>query len=262
MSELTKTNIAEILGYEINENELKNKMSLNPTLKKDVEKWLEKNLGKGQMSAIKICKVEYIDYNNIDYDNLDEFELKELNKIIKSNIGHCANHRSCPMFTSNNICVNEKCVLELLDTQHLTTGLLEELQIEKDDFNDQIIVGQLVGLNILYNRAMRGLSSAPLVEEIKVFTKGGVNIDTKVNMNFEVVDRTLFLMEKLRKSLILNRDDKLKVKQIKKANDEVMAKKRVAEKIRDIEEAHIINPEIATAIMNGNESEFEIDDIE
>ena len=166
------------------------------------------------------------------------------------------------MFTSNNICEGEKCVLELLDTQHLTTGLLEELQIEKDDFNDQIIVGQLVGLNIVYNRAMRGLSSAPLIEEIKVFTKGGVNIDTKVNMNFEVIDRTLFLMEKLRKSLILNRDDKLKVKQIKKANDEVVAKKRVAEKIRDIEEAQVINPDIATAIINGASGDFDVDDIE
>lgn len=262
MNELVKGSITEVLGYEINENELRTVLNRNPTLKKDVEKWLEKNLGKGQISAIKICKVKYIDYENIDYEELDEFELKELNKTIKNNVAQCPNHRSCPMFSSNNLCLDEKCVLELLDTQHLTKGLLEELQIEPDDFNDQIIVGQLVGLNIVYNRAMRGLSSAPLIEEIKVFTKGGVNIDTKVNMNFDVIDRTLFLMEKLRKSLILNRDDKLKVKQIKKANDEIVAKKRVAEKIRDIEEAHVINPEIASAIINGDNNDFEIEDIE
>ena len=69
MNDISTNNITEILGYEISENELKNKMNINPNLKKQVENWLEKYLGKGHMSAIKICKVQYIDYNNIDYED-------------------------------------------------------------------------------------------------------------------------------------------------------------------------------------------------
>ncbi|MGL5716017.1 hypothetical protein [Cetobacterium sp.] len=263
MNDISQKDIASILGYEVDEIELKNKVTQNPNLKKQIESWLEKHLGKGQISAVKICKVEYIDYDNLDYEDLDEFEIKELNKTIKNNVLHCPNHRSCPLYNSNNICLNEKCVLELLDTQHLTKGLFEELEIENTDFNDQILIGQLVGLNIVYNRAMRGLSSAPLIEEVRTFTKGGVNIDTKVNTNFEIIDRTLVLIEKLRKSLILNRDDKVKVKKIKKANDEASAKKRVAQKIRDIEEAQVINPDIASEIIKEKiSSDINFEDIE
>lgn len=262
MNDVSTNNISEILGYEINEKELKNKVLINPNLKIKIEEWLTEHLGKGQMSAIKLCKVEYIDYENIDYEELDEFEIKDLNKAIKNNISNCPNHRACPLYNSNNLCINERCVLELLDTQHLTRGLFEELEIENTDFNDQILIGQLVGLNIVYNRAMRGLSSAPLIEEVKTFTKGGVNIDSKVNTNFEVVDRTLMLMEKLRKSLILNRDDKNKIKKIKKANDEATAKKKVADKIKNIEEAQIINEDIAKEIANEIENDFNFEDIE
>ena len=264
MNEIETKNIVEVLGFEIKSEDMKDKLIQNPDLKKKVEKWLDKHIGKGHMSSIKSCKVEYIDYDEINYDDLDEFELKELNKRIKNNIGHCPNHRTCPLFISDSLIENDNCILELLDTQYLSKGLVEELDIEKDDFNDQIIVGQLISLNILYNRAMRGLSSAPLIEEIKTFTKGGVNIDTKVNSNFEVIDRTLMLIEKLRKSLILNRDDKIKVKQIKKANEEVVAKKRVAERIRDIEEAQIMNSDIANEILNNNDNveiDLDIDDI-
>lgn len=236
-----KDSLEEIIGFNEIDIKMKENIIKNPKLKKDVEVWLEKNVGKGHVHSIKVCNVEYINYQEIDVDCLDEFELKEFLSKVKKNNRNCAHHRMCPLFLNNSITQDEKCILEVIDTQHLTKGLYEELQIDCSDFNDQIIVGQLVSLNIVYNRAMRGLSSGPLVEEIKTISKGGINIDTKVNENFTVIQRVTELMEKLRKSLLLNRDDKLKTKQIKKANDETSAKKRIEDKLKDIDAAIIVD---------------------
>ncbi|MGL5718447.1 MAG: hypothetical protein ACRCX2_35915 [Paraclostridium sp.] len=240
----------EILGYELVKKEI-NKIASDPDVKEEVEKWLIEHIGKGHISSVKRCKVEYIE--DEDIDDMDEFELKEFYSLVKKNQRHCPGYLTCPLYNTKTIRKEEKCTLELIETQYLIKGLLEELQIEQDDFNDQIIVGQLVSMNIVYNRAMAGLSATPLVSEIKTYTKGGMNIDTKINENFNIATSALTMMEKLRKSMLLNRDDKMKIKQIKKANDELSAKKRVEEAIKNIDEAVVIDDDIIKMAMGSSE---------
>jgi hypothetical protein len=255
--------IKEILGYELIEKEVKAIAVNNPKIKDEVEKWLVDHIGKGHIAGVKRCNLEYVD-EDVDVEEMDEFELKEYYSKLKKNFRECPNHKTCPLYMSKSINKGDKCTLELIETQFLVKGLFDELQIEPEDFNDQIIVSQLVGMNILYNRSMAGLAAAPLIEEIKTYSKGGFNIDTKVNEHFTVAKETLNMMEKLRKSLLLNRDDKMKVKQVKKANDELSAKKRVEEKLKNIDDATIIDLDVLKSVMGEDYSpsvEEEIMDI-
>lgn len=234
---IEKKNIEAMIGYEHLDEELKKKFKSNPELKNNIESWIRKQLGQGSTNAIKLCNVEFIDYDAIDYDDLDEFESKDLLSKIKKNNRICPHHRICPMFNSNEITKNEKCVMEVLDTQFLLNGLAKELEVEVEDFNDRILINQLVSMNILYNRTMYALAAEDLIKEVKTFAKGSVNIDTKINDNFAVAEKTLNLMEKLRKSLLLNRDDKLKCKKIKRVNDELKAKERIESVIKKAEQS-------------------------
>lgn len=255
LEKLKKGNINDILEFSITDEQIKAKIKEDPKISKSVEKWLKKYVGQSHMNGIKDCMVEYIDYDNIvnELETMDEFDEKELNRAIKKNINQCPNHRSCPLFLSNSLPKNDKCPLELVDTEILIKGLAQELEIEMEDFNDSILIQQLVALNVVYNRAMRGMAASPLIESIVTYTKIGVNYDTKINENFKIIEGTLNMMEKLRKSLILNRDDKIKYKKIKQANTIEEVRKNVLEQINNVNEsidmAEIVNDVISENVL-------------
>ena len=244
--------LIEILGYEIAQKEAKKYIVDNPDVREEVEKWLVETMGKGHLKAIRRCNLHVID-DDFDAADMDEYDYGEYQKKLKHNFEVCPGHKTCPVFLSGTMTFDEKCILELVETQFLIKGLMTELEVEPDDFNDQILISQLVSMNIVYNRGLEGLSAGTLVEKVKTFQKGSVKIDTKVNEFFNIVERASNQMEKLRKSLLLNRDDKLKVKAIKKANSEAQAKKRVDENIKAIEEATTVDQSFINEIAFGGE---------
>lgn len=244
--------LIEILGYEIAQKEAKKYIVDNPDVREEVEKWLVETMGKGHLKAIRRCNLHVID-DDIDPADMDEYDYNEYQKKLKHNFEICPGHKTCPVYLSGTMTFDEKCILELVETQFLIKGLMTELEVEPDDFNDQILISQLVSMNIVYNRGLEGLSAGTLVEKVKTFQKGSVKVDTKVNEFFNIVERASNQMEKLRKSLLLNRDDKLKVKAIKKANSEAQAKKRVDENIKAIEEATKVDQNFINEIAYGGE---------
>jgi hypothetical protein len=247
----TGNGIEEILGYEIIQKEVKKYIIDNPNVRSKVEDWLKESMGKGHLKSIRKCNLHLIDYE-VDESELDEHELLEYRSKVKHNHKTCPGHKSCPIYLNENIASDEKCVLEMVETQFLIKGLIKELEVDPDDFNDQIVIGQLVSMNILYNRAMEGLASTTLIEEVKTYQKGSVKVDTKINEYFSIAEKCLAQMDKLRKSLVLNRDDKLKVKMVKKNNSETIAKKNAEEKIKLIEKETTINADIIADILAGN----------
>ncbi|MGL5767922.1 MAG: hypothetical protein ACRCX8_19980 [Sarcina sp.] len=244
----TKSEIEQILGYEIIQKEVKKYIINNPKVRGEVEEWLTESMGKGHLKSIRRCNLHVID-EDIDESELDEHELLKYRSKIKHNHKTCPGHQTCPIFLSGSTSPDERCVLELVETQFLINGLIKELNVDPEDFNDQIVIGQLVTMNILYNRAMEGLASTTLIEEIKTYQKGTTKIESKVSEYFTIAERCLHQMDKLRKSLVLNRDDKLKVKMVKKANSEAIAKKKVDEKIKAIESGTTVNADIIAAVI-------------
>lgn len=260
LEKIKNGNIEEILEYSITDEQIKSKIKEDPKISKSIEKWLKKYVGQSHINGIKDCMVEYIDYDNLvdTLEEMDEFDEKELSKTIKKNINHCPNHRSCPLFLSNTLPIHDKCPLELVDTEILIKGLAQELEIEMGDFNDSILIQQLVSLNVVYNRAMRGMAATPMIETIVSYTKGGVNYDTKVNEYFNIIESSLNMMEKLRKSLILNRDDKIKYKKIKQANSMEEIRKNVLEQINNVNEA-IDMAEVVSEVIASDDEIGDID---
>ncbi|MGL6100103.1 MAG: hypothetical protein ACRC0G_10840 [Fusobacteriaceae bacterium] len=244
-----KNEIEAILGFELVQKEVKKYVLQNPKVRGEIEEWLSESMGKGHLKSIRKCNLHLID-TEVDESDLDEHELIEYRSKLKHNKKTCPSYELCPVYLNGTTSSDEKCVLELVETQFLINGLVKELDVDPEDFNDQIVIGQLVTMNILYNRAMEGLASTPMIEEIKTFQKGSVNIDTKISEYFVIAERCLHQMDKLRKSLVLNRDDKIKVKMIKKSNSEAMAKKKVEEKMRVIEAETSINDDLISSILS------------
>ncbi|MGL5718661.1 MAG: hypothetical protein ACRCX2_36995 [Paraclostridium sp.] len=243
-----KSEIEQILGFEMVQKEVKKYIVDNPTVRGEVETWLSESMGKGHLKSIRKCNIHVID-PDIDESDLDEYELIEYKGKLKHNKKTCPGYQTCPVYLSGSTSIDEKCILELVETQFLITGLIKELDVDPEDFNDHIVIGQLVSMNILYNRAMEGLASTTMIEEIKTFQKGSTKIETKVSEYFTIAERCLYQMDKLRKSLVLNRDDKIKVKMVKKANSEAIAKKKVDEKIKQIEADTLINQDLISSVL-------------
>lgn len=242
-----KSDIEKILGYEIVQKEVKKYIIENKEVRSEVENWLTESMGKGHLKSIRRCNIHILD--DIDESELDDHELIEYRSKVKHNHKTCPGYRTCPIYLSGSTSPEEKCVLELVETQFLISGLVKELGVDPEDFNDHIVISQLVTMNILYNRAMEGLASTTMIEEIKTYQKGTTKIETKVSEFFTIAERCLHQMDKLRKSLVLNRDDKLKVKMVKKANSEAIAKKKVEEKMKQIENETSINKDIISDII-------------
>ena len=240
--------LMNIIGYEIFDDEIKKKMETNNKVSAQVQNWVNNTVGRGHLNAVKKCYVKYMEYD-VDVDDMDEFDKKDFIRQAKKNELECPAHKTCPMFQNNLLKEGMKCPIELAETQTQIELLAKELDIKPEETNDQILLSQLVGLNIIYNRGISGLSNSPLITEIrKVGKDGGVSFDTKVNENFAVVKSTLSAMEQLRKSLILNRDDKQKIKKAETAKNIEDVKESTIQMIKDKENDFDISSIVAEVI--------------
>lgn len=247
-----ENNIYNILEYDVLDEEIKNKITNNINLNRKITNWISNSVGKGHINAVKNCYVEYIDYDSLDFDKMDEFEIKAINKKIKKNHLECPNHINCQMFLNNILKPGMKCPIELAECSLQTNKLINELEIKKEDVNDQILLSQLIGLNLIYNRSISGLSNSPLITEIRKVTNGAVTYDTKINENFNIAKSALASIESLRKSLILNRDDKAKLKKIKEGKTIEEVKETTSQIIKDQEDNFDIKSLIED-VTNSNE---------
>lgn len=261
MSELITNGLTEIMEYELIDSELKQKLIKDPKLAKDIDKWTKKYITNRHAFGIKECNVEYIDYDNLDLDEIeDEVDKNDLIKKIKKNERLCPNHRTCMLFKNNLIVPGAKCILEVADATMLKEALTKELEIQPEDYNDIISVDQLVSINILGNRALRALSSEALIDTTITYTKNGVQYDKKVNDNFTVFEKTQTLGERVRKALVLDRNDKLKLKQLVEGKTKADVEESVKNKISDFE-ADIDMAEIVDIVQNEHPSDNYADDV-
>ena len=238
--------ISEILGYDLIDSEIKNKIIKNPKLEKDINKWVNKYVQNRESFGVKECNLTYIDYNSLNIDEIeDEIELKEITKKIKQNDSLCPTHRSCPLFCNNLIQPGMQCVLEKADASVLKKALSEELDIKSNEYNDIINIDNLISIYVINNRALRALSAEPLVETIKTYSKNGIQFDKKINDNFIIFEKTQALSERVRKALVLDRRDKLKIKELEnsktKEQDDNELKETLSQFEQDIDMAEVID---------------------
>lgn len=261
MSELITGELSEIIEYDLIDSELKQKLIKDPKLAKDIDKWTKKYIHNRHAFGIKECNVEYIDYDNLDLDDIeDEVDKNDLLKKIKKNERLCPNHRTCMLFKNNLIVPGAKCILEVADASVLREALTRELEIQSEDYNDMISVDQLVSINILGNRALRALSSEALIDTTVTYTKNGIQYDKKVNDNFAVFEKTQALGERVRKALVLDRNDKLKLKKLVEGKTKEDVQESVKNKIADFE-SDIDMSEIVEIVQNEHPSEKYADDV-
>lgn len=195
---IKKNDLREIVGYDLLEEEYKNQIVQNPKLKAEIEKWANKYVDNRFLFGVKNCNVEYIDYENLDIDEYeDEVDRKELLKKIKNNERNCPNHRNCPLYKNELIKKGEKCLLELADAQDLVAKYCKELEIKPEDYNDQVMLNQLVTTSLLSNRALTGLSAGALVEQVVTVGNGGTKYDTKINENLIALEKSMNLSDKI-----------------------------------------------------------------
>lgn len=238
---LITNDLTSIIGYDLIDVDLKNKIGQNTKLINEVDNWTKKYVNNRHAFGIKECNVQYIDYENIDIDELDDVERSELLKKIKKNDRLCPNHRNCVLFKNNCLSKGSKCILEVADATTIRQALYEELDIQPDDYNDIISVDKLVSVNVIGNRALRGLSSEALIDTVATYSKGGVKYDTKINENFAVYEKTQLLAEKLQKNLILNREDKAKYKQLVETKTKEDVENNVKNIIKQVEDSFDMN---------------------
>lgn len=243
MSDLITNDLKEIIGYDLIDIDLKNKLSLNPTLEKEVNMWTNKYVENRHAFGIKDCNVEYIDYDELDIEELDEVEQKDIMKKIKRNERICPNHRTCILYKNNALNYGSKCILEVADATTIRNALRKELEIKSEDYNDIISVDKLTAINVIGNRALRALSAETLVEVVPTYTKGGVKYETKVNDNFLIFEKSQALADRVQKALILNRDDKAKYKKLVEGKTQEDVKNNIKN------------------LLNIKEAEFQINDI-
>lgn len=248
---IKKDNLNEILGYDLLEEEYKNQIVQNPKLKAEIERWANKYVDNRFLFGVKNCNVDYINYEELDIDEYeDEVDRKELLKKIKNNERSCPNHRNCPLYKNQLIKKGEKCLLELADAQDLVAKYCKELEIKPEDYNDQVMLNQLVTTSLLSNRALIGLSSGSLVEQVVTVGNGGTKYDTKINENLIVFEKSMNLSDKIKKALVMNRDDKIKLKKLKEGKNQEDVINNVKNVIKEVEEDFDINDviELATVV--------------
>lgn len=236
-----KNGLMEIMEYEVFDEEIKNQLLSEPKLHKASKQWIQKRVGNSYLNAVKACYIEYIDYDNIDIDEMDEFEQKDFFRKCKKNEKECPMHRSCFMYQNKLLKKGMKCPLEMAEVENKMYLLGKELDIKPEEINDQIMLSQLAAVDLIYNRSVSGLSNTPLIEEVKKVGKDGVTYDTKINENFHIMKQSVNIMDQLRKGLLLNRDDKQKIKKIDEAKSIHEVKMEVIDIIKEKENDFDIN---------------------
>ena len=244
-----KDDLEEILGFEITSEELKKATSLSPKLKQELEAWSNKNSDNILSLQIKKCLVKDIDIKktledfqkeNIVNDDDDDEEFlnealehyKEHLKEIKKNEEICPHFRECPLFQAKMLPKGEKCPLEMINTSNLKRGIYKELDIKEEDYSDKIVANHLIAIENIAQRALSALSiQAPVQNIVTISKNGSKTYDTKVNENLNVYQMTMNMSEKLRKTLILDRESKMKNKKIESEINEKTVREKLKNKL-------------------------------
>ena len=227
-------------------------------LRLKVSQWLSKQGDGNQFNSVKICRVELIDYESLDLDTItDEFELKQIRRKIAENQRACGHHIVCPMYRGGAVVAHSECILELMEAKRITASLMIELDVSEDDYNDKMMLDQIVSLSLINQRATRDLAAGNLIDDIKTYTKMGLKVETKINDNLLIIDKTQAQIDRLRKHLLLTREDKARFKQLKKQSEERTVNEQVKSKIKEAEEAFIVVDEVAEGIIENKENIIE-----
>lgn len=112
------------------------------------------------------------------------------------------------------------------------------------------MLNQLVTTSLLSNRALIGLSAGSLVEQVVTVGNGGTKYDTKINENLIAFEKSMNLSDKIKKALVMNRDDKIKLKKIKEGKNQEDVVNNVKKVMKEQEEDFDINDviELATVV--------------
>lgn len=112
------------------------------------------------------------------------------------------------------------------------------------------MLNQLVTTSLLSNRALIGLSAGSLVEQVVTVGNGGTKYDTKINENLIAFEKSMNLSDKIKKALVMNRDDKIKLKKIKEGKNQEDVVNNVKKVMKEQEENFDINDviELATVV--------------
>lgn len=271
MEDEKKNDLLSIVGFELMDDEIKKQINISPGLKKDVEKWLSKYTQNGNIYGVKTCCVEVIPLNKTLEEFQDELgedaddpvsealeEYKKYRRKVRINEGQCPHYKTCPFFLNNMIIEGMKCPLELAESAKYVQGYFNELEIEPDNFTDMVVANQLVATTMIAERTLKALSIEPVVKEVKIINKdGSVRYDTKPNDNVTVFNQMMTLSEKLRKNLVLNREDRLKNKQLEQEKDARSIKNKLQEDLNNINKTI----DVASIIQDvaNDEDVFEID---
>lgn len=239
-----------IVGFELMEDEIKSKLNLSPELQKDIQKWVDRYVGNQNTYGVKTCCVEILPLNKTletfkeelgeDDDDPVGLALKEYKSYLrklKVNEAQCPHFKTCPFFQNKMIVEGMKCPLELADASKHIQGYYNELEIEEDNFTDMVVTNQLVATTLLVKRALKSLAVEPIVKEVKVINKdGSIRYDTKINDNLVAYEKSMALSEKLRKNLVLNKEDRLKYKQIEEERDARSIRNKLSNDLNKIDE--------------------------
>lgn len=269
-----KNDLVNIVGFELLDEEVKNKITLAPDVKEDVEKWLSKYVNNQNLFGIKTCCIEYIEENKTLQDFRDELgedgeepisEAMELYKDyirkVKRNESQCPTYKTCPFYQHKMIQEGMKCPMEIAESAKLMQGYFREMDIGEDNFTDMVVANHLVAANLITDRTLKSLAVEPLVKQVKIIGKdGGVRYDTKINDNFLIYEKTMALSEKLRKNLMLNREDRLKTKKLDEQLDQRSIKNKLKEQVRNLSRGFDINDIVEAETME-NEEEYNIENI-
>lgn len=243
-----KNDLMSIVGFELMDDEIKNKINVSPELQQDVKKWLNKYTQNGNIYGVKTCCIEVIPLNKTLEDFQSELgeelddpvsealeEYKKYKRKVRMNESQCPHYKTCPFFLNNMIVDGMKCPLELAESAKYVQGYFNELEIEEDNFTDMVVANQLVASTMIAERTLKALSIEPVVKEIKIIGKdGSVRYDTKPNDNVIVFNQMMGLSEKLRKNLMLNREDRLKNKKLEEERDSRSIKNKLQNELNNI----------------------------
>lgn len=118
---------------------------------------------------------------------------------------------TCPYASSCNLLpyglapFGEKCAMEIAMIQTRYLGYMEDYDLDSSSFTDNTIVGEIVNLDIMLERAKALMSSeqVPITQVIAGMTESGEQYTRpEVSKAYEIYERTLNKKEKLLESLL------------------------------------------------------------
>jgi nucleoside diphosphate kinase len=182
-------------------DDVKDMIKKDKDIKKEMETWLKNEMSGMQFNAVRYCK--------IPEEESGEFYSQHDN-------GICESYRVCPFYRQGIAPVGDFCPLEMLVVKRTTEDLIKELEINiYEDVTDAILVGEIVTFTLLEQRAVRGLACTSLGFSTYCDTKFGRDYMREKSYYLDVIKEMQLTKDRLRKSLVATREEKLKLKKNK-----------------------------------------------